>query len=322
MNTPTIAVLDGHVLNPGDNPWDAVAAEGSLTVHPRTSRDQIIERSRQADIILTNKVPLDAATLDELPQLKYISVLATGYDVVDVAHAKHKGIPVSNVPGYAIPAVAQFVMAQVLEHCHRISDHDTDVKNGQWAAADDWCYWNSPQVELEGKTMGVVGFGGIGQRVAQLANAFGMGVLAYAPRPKQGPSYTPFSFVGLEELFERSDVVSLHCPLTSENQQFVNSSLLERMKPSALLVNTARGGLIDEPDLAQALENKTIAGAALDVVTTEPIAKDHRFLGLSNVTLTPHIAWASIAARQRLMRQTAQNIRQFLKGTPVNVVNS
>lgn len=321
MNRPKIVVLDGHVLNPGDNPWDEVAALGDLTVHGRTEPGDVAARAAGAHVLLTNKVRLGAETVRALPDLRFVSVLATGYDVVDTAAAADRAIPVSNVPGYGVTTVAQFVFALIMELNHRVSAHVDSVRRGEWSACPDWGYWLSPQVELAGQTLGVVGFGGIGSRVAALGHAFGMNVLAYAPRPKPDPGYRPFAFAPLEQLFEESDVVSLHCPLTSENKAFVNRELLARMKPEAILVNTARGALVDEPALEAALASGALRGAALDVVAQEPIRPDHPFLGLDNCLLTPHMAWASLAARQRLMRTTAANIRAWLDGAPVNVVN-
>lgn len=322
MDKPTMVVLDGYVLNPGDNPWDSVRTLGDLQVHERTEAGQVLERARDARILMTNKTVLDAATLDALPHLEFISVLATGYDVVDIATAKDRGIPVSNVPGYGTRAVAQFVMAQALELCHGVSAHDTSVRQGRWGQGPDWCYWLRPQVELADRTMGIVGFGGIGSRVAELAHAFGMRVLAHAPRPKPAPWFKPFGFASLEEVFEESDVISLHCPLTAENEGFVNRELLARMKPDALLINTARGALINEVDLAMALEEGRLGGAALDVLSAEPVKDDNPLLHAPRCLLTPHIAWASQAARVRLMEQTAANIAAFLAGNPINVVNS
>jgi glycerate dehydrogenase len=317
---PLMVVLDGHVLNPGDNPWDAVAALGRLTVHERTAPGEVRARAAGARVVMTNKTPLRAADIEALPDLRLIAVLATGYDVVDVRAAAARGVTVCNVPGYGTPAVAQFVFALVLECCHRVGDHAASVRAGRWAAGPDWCYWLTPQMELAGRTMGVVGYGGIGARVAELAHAFGMNVLVHAPRPKPAPGWEPFAFVELEELFAQSDVISLHCPLTADNAGFVNAALLERMRPGAILVNTARGALVDEAALARALAHGPLGAAALDVMGVEPPAAGHPLLGLDNCILTPHMAWASLEARQRLMAQVAENIRAFLAGSPVNVV--
>lgn len=316
-----IVVLDGFTLNPGDNPWDDVAALGEFTVYDRTPEDQIVERAAHADIILTNKTLLSAKTIEQLPNLKCIAVLATGYNVVDVAAARERGIPVSNVPVYGTDSVAQFVFALVLELCHHVAAHDASVKAGEWSESVDFCYWNTPLIELAGKRMGIVGFGRIGRRVGELAHAFGMDVLAHDVEQGKAPEYAPFSWGSLDEVFAEADVVSLHCPLTAENAGFVDRALLGRMQPHAFFINTARGGLVNEPDLAEALNAGTIAGAAVDVVSSEPIAPDNPLLGARNCIVTPHIAWATLAARQRLMKTTAENVAAFIKGAPIHVVN-
>lgn len=316
-----IVVLDGYTVNPGDNPWEDVAALGDLTVYDRTPRDQIVERAKDADIVLTNKTPLSAETLEQLPALKFIGVLATGYNVVDVAAARARDIPVSNVPVYGTDAVAQFVFALVLELCHHVAEHNASVKAGEWSKSPDFCYWKAPLVELAGKRMGIVGFGRIGRRVGQLAHAFGMEVLAHDVQAGDAPGYSPFSWRGIGDLFAEADIVSLHCPQTDENAGFVNAALLGRIQKQAFFINTARGGLVNEADLAEALNKGVIAGAAVDVVSSEPIAPDNPLLGARNILITPHIAWATLAARQRLMKTTAENIAAFLQGTPVNVVN-
>jgi len=318
---PNIVVLDGHTLNPGDNPWDEVAALGNLTVHDRTPADQIIARAADAEIILTNKTPLDAATLAALPALKFVSVLATGYNVVDVDAAKARGIPVSNVPVYGTDAVAEFVFALMLDFTKRPRCHSEWTHAGEWQAAQDFCFWRNPNfTELAGKTLGIVGFGRIGQRVGELAAAFNMRVLAHSRSRSATASY-PFEWADVDVIFKEADFVSLHCPLTSENEGFVNQSLLESMKPSAFFINTARGPLVDEAALANALNHGKIAGAACDVVSAEPIRADNPLLGAKNLTLTPHIAWAALEARRRLMQTTAENIAAFLNGHTVNQVN-
>ena len=316
-----IVVLDGYTLNPGDNPWDKVAALGAFTVYDRTPKEQIVERAEDADIVLTNKTPLSAETLEQLPDLKFIAVLATGYNVVDVGAARERGIPVSNVPVYGTDAVAQFVFALLLELCHHVAAHDASVKNGDWSNSADFCYWNTPLIELAGKRMGLVGFGRIGRRVGELAHAFGMEVLAHDVQPGEPPDYAPFEWRSIDEVFAEADVVSLHCPQTPENAGFVNGALLGRMQPHAFFINTARGGLVNEKDLAEPLSKGTIAGAAVDVVSSEPIVPDNPLLKAKNILITPHIAWATLAARQRLMHTTAENIAAFIEGAPVNVVN-
>lgn len=316
-----IVVLDGHTLNPGDNPWDPVARLGKLTVHDRTPPGQIVAVARNADIILTNKTPLTAETLRQLDRLRFISVLATGYGNVDVAAARVAGVPVSNVPEYGTESVAQFVFALLLELCRQVGLHNHEVRTGHWSSCPDFCFWRTPQVELNGLTMGVVGFGRIGRRVGRLAHAFGMSVLAHDVAPTEPPDYQPFAWAGLEELFGAADVVSLHCPLTPDNEGMVNSGLLGRMKRDAMLINTARGPLVAERDLADALNAGVIAGAAVDVVSTEPIRATNPLLRVRNCLITPHIAWATLAARRRLMQATADNVAAFLAGEPVNVVN-
>jgi glycerate dehydrogenase len=316
-----IVVLDGYALNPGDNPWDAVAALGELTVYDRTPRGGVLERAKDADILLTNKTPLDAGTIGALPKLKLISVLATGYNIVDTAAAAERGIPVCNVPTYGTDSVAQLVMALILEFCHNVRRHSDSVLAGDWCRAEDYSYWNFPLIELAGKTLGVVGYGAIGRRVAELAHAFGMRVLAYNTSPKPAPGYSDFAFADLDGVLRGSDFVSLHCPLTAKNAGMINAEAIEKMKPTAYLINTARGPLIDERALAEALNAGRIAGAALDVLSSEPPKGGNQLLSAKNIIVTPHIAWATLEARRRLMAITAENISAFLAGRPVNVVN-
>lgn len=316
-----IVVLDGYTLNPGDNPWDAVAALGDLAVHERTPPDAIAERAAGAQIVLTNKVPLDAATIESLPDLACIGVLATGYDVVDIRAAAARSIPVCNVPGYATEAVAQHVFALLLELCRRTSRHDASVKVGNWSANKDWCFWETTQVELTGKTMGIVGFGNMGKRVGEIAHAFGMKVLAFSPTTRTLPGYEPFAHVSLDELFARSDVVTLHCPLNDHTRRMVDKVRVASMKQGAFLINTSRGQLIDEFAVAEALNDNHLGGLGTDVVSVEPVRDDNPLLTARNCLITPHLAWATLTARQTLMRVTADNIRAFLAGSPVNVVN-
>jgi glycerate dehydrogenase len=307
-----IVVLDGHTLNPGDNPWDPVARFGELTVFDRTPPAAVVERARDADIVLTNKTPLDARAIGALPRLRFIAVLATGYDVVDVAAALARGVPVSNVPEYGTESVAQHTFALLLELCNRTGVHAAAVTASEWSRSTDFSFWKSPLVELSGLTMGIVGAGRIGRRVADIARAFGMRVLYGSTRDAARAK--------LDDLFAAADVVSLHCPLTADNARFVDRQLLRRMKPTAFLINTARGGLIDEPALRAALDAGEIAGAGLDVVSREPIDPANPLLGAQNVVITPHLAWASLAARKRLMAETARNIEAFLAGKPINLV--
>ena len=315
-----IVVLDGFTLNPGDNPWEPVARLGDLSVHDRTDDDDIVTRALGAEILLTNKTPLSAETLAQLPELAFISVLATGYNVVDVAAARTKNVPVSNVPVYGTDSVAQHVFALLLELCHHVGLHDRLVHEGDWTNNVDFCFWRTPLVELAGRTMGIVGFGRIGRRVGELARAFGMNVLVTDSVRGEDPPY-PVTWVESAQLFADADVVSLHCPLTGENTGMVDTALLASMKPSAFLINTARGPLVSERDLADALNAGRIAGAAVDVVSAEPIRSDNPLLSAANCIITPHIAWATLSARKRLMETTARNVAAFLSGEPVNVVN-
>ncbi|OIO05315.1 MAG: glycerate dehydrogenase [Desulfovibrionaceae bacterium CG1_02_65_16] len=317
---PRIVVLDAFTMGQ-DVSWEGLASQGELLLYDRTAPEQLLERARGAQVLFTNKTVLSAAAIEALPDLQCVCVLATGYNVIDVAAAAERGIPVCNVPGYSPKSVAQHVMAVVLELFTHVSQHARAVREGRWSSQPDFCVWDEPIVELAGKTMGVVGFGDIGGRVSMLANAFGMNVLAYAPHPKPLPPYGPFTFVPLDALFAESDVVSLHCPLTKDNENMVDARLLGRMKPTAYLVNTARGQLVDEAALAAALTAGTIAGAALDVVRREPIAPDNPLLAAPNCLITPHVAWASREARARLLGIAAQNLRGFLAGKPEHVVN-
>ena len=316
-----IVVLDGWTLNPGDNPWDEVAALGDLTVYDRTSSEDIVTRTDGAEIVLTNKTPLQEGTLARMPRLRLVAVLATGYNVVDVAAAGHLGIPVVNVPEYGTASVAQHAIALLLELSNRVGLHGDAVRQGEWLQSHDFCFSRSPLTELAGKLFGVVGFGRIGQQTARIARALGMDILAYNHRPKDSPTDLPVTWVDLQELFASADVVSLHCPLTRDNGGLVNARLLSSMKQSAFLVNTARGALVNERDLAEALHAGKIAGAALDVLSREPHTPDNPLVTAPNCIITPHIAWATLEARQRLMAATAANIRGFLAGAPVNVVN-
>ncbi|KAF0214766.1 MAG: glycerate, partial [Geobacteraceae bacterium] len=270
-----IVVLDGHTVNPGDNPWDGIAAFGELTVYARTPADKIVERAKDAEIVLPNKTPLSAETIAQLPLLRFIVELATGYDSVDVAAAGRRGIPVSNVPEYGTDSVAQHVFALLLELCNRVGEHAAAVKNGEWSASPDFSFWKAPLVELSGMKLGIIGLGRIGLKVAEIAHAFGMEVLAFNPHRSNIPTSVPVTWLEIREIFSAAEVVSLHCPLVPENRGFVNRELLSSMKESAFLINTARGALVNEADLAWALDNGKIAGAAVDVVSREPIAADN-----------------------------------------------
>ncbi|HIJ57086.1 MAG TPA: D-2-hydroxyacid dehydrogenase [Deltaproteobacteria bacterium] len=316
-----IVALDGYTMNPGDNPWDDLAVLGDFTVYDRTESSQIVERAGDAEIIVTNKVPLRRSTLDALDALRFITVSATGYDIVDIDAAAEKGVPVSNVPVYGTETVAQHVLALVLELARRPAFHDEAVRQGEWNAQPHWCFWKTPLIELAGKTMGIVGFGRIGHRIGELASAFKMNVAAYDPYHGDTPGYASFSWMDLEELFEQSDFISINCNQTEDNIGFVNRRLIGLMKKTAFIINTSRGSLINEEDLAESLNNEKIAGAALDVVSKEPIESDNPMLSAKNVILTPHIAWAALDARKRLMKETVENVKAFLSGKPQNVVN-
>ncbi len=315
---PIIVVLDGYTLNPGDNPWDELATLGDLTVYDRTPPSQVLERASAAEVVLTNKTRLDATTLAALTSLRFITVLATGYDVVDVAAAAKLGIPVSNVPEYGTDSVAQHVFALLLELCHALCAHDQAVKSGAWQRSPDFSFWHAPPVELAGKTMGIVGYGRIGQRVAEIATAFGMSVVVNTRTRRQDD----IRWLDRNTLFAESDVVSLHCPLNADTRGFVDAAMLARMRPSAFLINTARGPLIDENALSKALGDGTIAGAALDVVSIEPMRENNPLVHAPRCIITPHLAWASLAARQRLMRTTVENVKAYLAGSPINSVAS
>jgi glycerate dehydrogenase len=316
-----IVVLDGYTLNPGDNPWDEIGAMGSLSVYDRTNGADILERTLDADIIITNKAPVRRHVIERLPGLKLIAVSATGYDVVDIEAASEREIPVCNVPEYGTETVAQYVFALVLELSRQPALHDAAVKAGEWGLQPDWSFWKKPLLELAGRTMGIVGFGRIGRRVGELAHAFKMKVVAYDPLLLEDPPYRPFAWGSIESVFSRSDFISLNCNQTAENTGFVNWRLLDLMKKSAFLINTSRGGLINELDLAAALNDERIAGAALDVVSIEPIQPDNPLLNAKNILLTPHIAWATLDSRRRLMKETVENVKAFLRGVPRNVVN-
>ena len=315
-----LVVLDGKTLNPGDNPWTPLESFGELEVYDRTPDDQIVARCTGASVVLTNKVPFTRSTLQQLPDLKFIGVTATGYNVVDTAAAGEHGVVVSNVPEYSTLSVAQHAFAMLLSFIHRPTEHAQAIADGQWQAIGDFSFTLSPIQELAGKTIGIVGLGRTGRATAAIAGAFGMRVVAHSRRQINPLPDDGFEWLTVERLFEEADVVSIHCPLTAENEQFINADLLSRMKPTSILINTARGGLVDEPALADALNAGVIAGALLDVCSTEPIAADNPLLGAKNCVLTPHIAWATLEARQRLMQTTAENVAAFLQGQPQNVV--
>jgi glycerate dehydrogenase len=315
-----IVVLDGYTLNPGDLNWDALAALGELEVHDRTPAEEVLHRARGAEVVLTNKTVLSAETITSLEQLRYIGVLATGYNVVDVAAAAERGITVTNVPAYSTRSVAQLVFAHLLNFCHHVQEHSQGVRAGRWANAADFSYWDWPLVELDGRVLGIVGYGRIGRATADLGRAFGMEVLAYDPAAVDEAGGVRLA--DLATVFRESDVVSLHCPLTPETEHLVNAGRLALMKPSAILINTSRGPLIDEGALADALNAGRLAGAGLDVLSTEPPRADNPLLRARNCVISPHVAWATQSARRRLMATVVANVRAYLRREPVNVVRS
>jgi glycerate dehydrogenase len=321
MIPPNIVVLDGYTTNPGDLEWSALQALGPCIIHDRTPPHLVVDRARDADILLVNKVPIDADTLDALPRLKAICILATGYNIVDTQAARARGIPVCNVPEYGTPNVAQAVFALLLELTNRTGHHSETVRAGRWAASQDFCYWDHPLVELSGLTLGIIGYGRIGESVAKIADAFGMRVLAY--RRNFGSATLPnyVTPAALDTVFCEADVVSLHCPLTPETSRLINAQRLASMKRSAFLINTGRGPLIHESELADALNAGVIAGAGLDVLSVEPPVANHPLFQAKNCIITPHIAWATREARKRLLRQTVENVSGCIHGNPVNVVN-
>lgn len=318
-----IVVLDGYTLNPGDLSWEHIEKYGDLVVYDRTSFDseEIIERIGDAKIVYTNKTPLPKEVIAKTTNLKYVGVLATGYNVVDVVAAKELGITVTNVPAYSTISVAQFTMALLLEMCHHVGDHNNDVKNGKWTKSLDFCFWNSPLIELEGKTIGIIGFGSIGQATAKVAQAFGLKVLFNNRSEKSELESVSCKQVELDELFSKSDIISLHCPLIESTEGIINSTNIMKMKDGVMIINTARGGLIKEKDLAEALNSGKVSGAAVDVVSEEPIKANNPLLKAKNCIITPHIAWAPNEARTRLMNITVENLEAFLNGKAINVVN-
>lgn len=309
-----IVVLDGHTENPGDLSWAELEKLGELTVYDFSEQAEAAERMADAEIVLTNKTVITREMIESHPHLRMIGVLATGFNVVDTVAAAERHIPVCNVPSYATDAVAQYTFALLLELCHRVGAHNQAVQEGRWTQGREFCFWDYPQIELSGKTMGLIGYGRIGKAVERIARAFDMTVLHTTPSGREGS-------VSLDEVLRQSDVISLHCPLTKENRHLISHETIAKMKPGVLLINTGRGPLVDEAALREALLNGHVAGAAMDVTEQEPIPADSPLLGLDNCLITPHIAWAAKEARQRLMNTVVENVRAFLQGSPVNVVN-
>ena len=316
-----IVVLDGYTLNPGDLSWSGLEALGELKVYDRTPASEAAGRIGDADIVFTNKCPVTAQTVAACPNLKFIGVLATGYNIVDVPAACRAGITVTNIPTYGTDAVSQFTIALLLELCHHVSAHSDSVKAGEWEVCPDWCYWNSPLIELAGKTMGIIGFGRIGQGTGRIAQAMGMRVLAFDAHPNPILETDTCHYADLDTLLAQSDVIVLHCPLFPETEGIINRNTISRMKDGVLIINDSRGPLIVEADLRDALNSGKVAGAAVDVVSTEPIRADNPLLDARNVIITPHIAWAPQESRQRLLEIAVGNLRAFLAGEVRNVVN-
>ncbi len=315
-----IVVLDGYRLNPGDNPWTELDQHGDVVVHDRSTRGEAIARAADAEVIVVNKVAVTAEMMDQLPNLKMVALTSTGYDCVDIKAAKEHGVTVCNVPVYGTDSVAQFVFALLLQLCHHVGLHDTAIREGEWEQEGDFSFWKTQQIELAGRTMGIIGFGRIGHRVGELANAFGMHVLATKRSEKPAPEYQPFEWVEQDELIARSDVISLHCSLNDQTRGMVDAGFLKRAKTTAMLINTSRGDLVVEADLTAALNNDQFGAAGLDVATQEPIQPDNPLLTAKNCIITPHMAWATLSARQRLMKSTIDNVAAFVRGQPTNVV--
>ena len=318
-----IVVLDGYAENPGDLSWAPLEALGEVTVYDRTSladEGETIARLSGAEIAVTNKTPITRRVIDACPRLRYITMLATGYNVVDAAYAREKGIPLSNIPAYGTAAVGQFAIALLLEICHHAAHHSGTVHAGKWAACADWCYWDYPLIELDGKTMGIIGFGRIGQQTGRIARALGMRVLACGSHPSDSGRAIA-DYVELDALLAASDVIALHCPLFPETEGIINRETIRKMKDGVILLNNSRGPLVVEQDLADALNSGKVYAAGLDVVSTEPIREDNPLLTAKNCIITPHISWAPRESRQRIMDTAAQNIRAYLDGAPINVVN-
>lgn len=318
-----IVILDGYTENPGDLSWEEIEKLGELTVYDRTSltnMQEVIDRIDDAEIVLTNKTPITAEVLDECPNVKFIGVLATGYNVIDYKYAKEKNIPVSNVPAYGTASVSQFAIGLLLEICHHIGHHDQTVHQGRWESSSDWCYWDYPLIELDGKTMGIIGFGRIGQSTGKIAKALGMEVLAYDNYPNENGKAIA-EYVELDTLLAQSDVVALHCPLFPETEGIINKDTISKMKDGVILLNNSRGQLVVEQDLADALNSGKVSAAGLDVVSTEPIKGNNPLLTAKNCFITPHISWAPKESRQRILDCTVQNIQAFLEGNPLHVVN-
>lgn len=315
-----IVNLDAYTTNPGDLSWDNFKKYGEVTIYERTNPDQIVERAKDADVLFINKCVITKEILDELPNLKYVGLQSTGYNVIDCDYAKKKGIIVSNIPAYSTTAVAQLVFALILQITNKVTMHSDAVHNGEWCECPDFCFWKAPLFELDGKTIGIIGFGSIGQRVSNIAKAFGMNVLVFTPHPKPD-EFKEISFVDFNTLCKNSDIITCHCPLTPVTENLINENAINMMKKSAIVINTSRGPVVNEEDLANALNSGRIQGAGLDVLRVEPPKKDNPLLTAKNCYITPHIAWAALETRQRLLGILEDNLKAFINGEPQNVVN-
>lgn len=318
---PKIVILDAYTTNPGDLSWDWLNQYGETEIFDRTPCDKIAERVKDADVVITNKTPLTAETIDKMEKCKFIALLSTGYNIVDWEYAAKKGIPVSNIPTYSTMAVAQLVFAFISELCNGVGLHSADVRNGGWSSCPDFCYWKQPLTELCGKTIGIIGFGKIGQAVADIAGAYKMNILAVSGHETDQSDRKNFKWASLDRLLRNSDIITLHCPLTEQTTGMVNAEFLSKCKPSAFVINTSRGPVVDEKALADALNSGRIAGAAVDVLSTEPPKSDNPLLSAKNCYITPHIAWAGYETRQRLMGVLQENFKAFFDGKPINTVN-
>lgn len=315
-----IVNLDGYTTNPGDLSWDWLSKYGEYTVYDRTMPNEIVDRAKDAEILIINKTEINAELMEQMPNLKLIALQSTGYNVVDTKTAKEKGIVVSNIPAYSTNAVAQLTFAFIMQFSNQVALHSEAVHNGEWCECPDFCFWKAPLTELDGKVIGIIGFGSIGQKVASIANAFGMSVLVYTPHPKPN-EFSNVKFVELDELLENADYITCHCPLTPQTEGLINEQAINKMKKSAILINTSRGPVVDDEALANALNSGRIRGAGLDVLRSEPPKKNNPLIGTKNCFITPHIAWAGFETRERLLSILEANVKAFVEGKPQNVVN-
>ena len=320
-NKLNAVILDGYTENPGDLSWEAIEKYVNLTVYPRTEKELVVERAKDADILIVNKVALTEEIISQLPKLRFVSTLATGFNQIDGKALRERDIPLSNIPAYSTNAVAQMVFAFILELTNRTAEYTQDVKSGTWSDCPDFCYWNTPLYELDGKTLGIVGFGKIGSRVAEIGKAFGIKVLAYTPSGKKD-GFDDVTFTTLDDVVKNSDYISVHCPLTEATNGLINKEFIEKMKDNSYVINTSRGPVANEKDIADALNSGRLTGYGTDVLSTEPPKKDNPLLSAKNCLITPHIAWAAYETRLRLMGILEENVKAFLEGNPINVVNT